>query len=149
MSNGRPNPLRMVSHALAALFNSRSAFLEQWRRYEAHTAPAQGLAGRWTGEWISDANGHHGDLKCVLEPVSAALYRAHFYASFARVFKVGYATDLSLEQSDGHARLRGEADLGALAGGTYRCAGEVTGNKLECRYQCRYDHGLFRLNRLD
>lgn len=149
MSKGRPNPVRMISHALAALFNSRSAFLEQWRRYETSRVPAQGLAGRWIGEWISEANGHQGELKCVLEPISATRYRAHFYASFARVFKVGYETDLSLEDSSGRACLRGEADLGALAGGTYRCEGEVTGNRLECRYRCRYDHGLFHLKRLE
>ena len=149
MSTARPNPVRMLSHALAALFNSRLAFLEQWRRYESRSVPTQGLSGRWIGEWISDANGHRGELKCVLEPVSPALYRAHFYASFAKIFRVGYATDLKLEESDGLARLRGEADLGVLAGGTYRCEGEVTGSRLECRYDCRYDHGIFRLNRLD
>ena len=148
MSNARPNPLRMLSHALAALFNSRSAFLQQWRRYENQPPGTPGLAGRWVGEWISEANGHHGELKCVLEPVSPIVYRAHFYASFGKVFRVGYATDLKSEQSSERILLKGEEDLGALAGGIYRCEGEMSGNQLQCRYSCKYDHGVFRLQRL-
>jgi hypothetical protein len=149
MSASRPNPVRMLSHALAALFNSRSAFLEQWRRYETIKPSPQGIEGRWVGEWISESNGHHGELKCVLVPVSKANYRAYFYATFAKVFRVAYATNLTLEQSDGRAALKGAEDLGPLAGGVYRCEGEVTDNKMQCRYSCKYDQGVFHLQRLD
>ncbi len=149
MSATRLNPVRMVSHALAAVFNSRAAFLEQWRLSERAQPDPEGIAGRWVGEWISEANGHHGELKCVLEPVSSGIYRAHFYATFAKLFRVGYATDLKIEQTDGRTSLKGEEDLGALAGGVYRCEGELTGNDLQCRYSCKYDHGIFRLKRLN
>ena len=147
MSNTRLNPLRMLSHALAALFNSRSAFLQQWRYYENQPGETPGIAGRWVGEWISEANGHHGELKCVLEPLSPLVYRAHFYATFGKIFRVGYATDLAVEQTGDRLCLKGEEDLGALAGGIYRCDGEVVGNGLQCRYSCKYDHGIFRLKR--
>ena len=149
MSVTRRNPLRMLSHALAALFNSRAAFLEQWRRYETLETPPQPVAGRWLGEWISETSGHRGELKCVLAPVSKSVYRAHFYAAFAKLFRVAYATDLNIEQTNGHTLLKGEEDLGALAGGLYRCEGEVNGNELHCCYSCKYDRGTFRLQRLD
>jgi hypothetical protein len=143
----RPNPLRLVSHMLAALFNSRSAFLQQWRRYEPSIEKPDGIAGRWVGEWVSESNGHHGELKCVLAPVSAGVYRAYFYATFSRFFRVGYATDLKAESTNGRVCLKGEEDLGPLAGGVYRCEGEATANEFNCKYSCKYDHGDFHLRR--
>ena len=145
----RSNPVRLISHMLGALFNSRAAFLEQWRQYETAAKRPQAVAGRWIGEWISQLSGHHGELKCVLSQISPAVYRAYFYATFSRFFRVGYVTDLNAAQVDGQTRLEGEQDLGALAGGIYRCEGAVTGTHFECRYSCKYDQGIFRLTRLD
>jgi hypothetical protein len=134
---------------LAAVFNSRAVFHREWKRYQTSTAQSDGIAGRWTGEWISEHSGHRGELKCVLTPVSAHAYRASFYATFSRYFAVGYVTDLKAEQTDARTSLKGEEDLGAMAGGTYRCEGEVVGAEFNCRYSCKYDHGVFRLGRLD
>ena len=131
---------------LAAVFNSRTAFYQQWNRYESQP-PADAISGRWIGEWISDQSGHKGDLKCVMAPIDHDTYRAHFYATFSKFFRVGYATDLKLEKSDGKALLKGEEDLGALAGGVYRCKGELLGSEFICHYSCKYDQGIFKLHR--
>ena len=149
MSGTRSNPLRLISHMLAGLFNSRTAFLEQWRKYEKSAKTPDGPAGRWVGEWISQSSGHHGELKCVLSQVAPTVYRAYFYAKFSKFFRVGYVTDLNAAQVDGQTRLKGEQDLGALAGGVYRCEGTATNSHFECRYSCKYDQGVFRLTRLD
>ena len=133
---------------LAAVFNSRSAFHAQWRRCETERV-SDGIAGRWIGEWISQRSGHRGGLKCVFTPASAGVYQAYFYATFSRLFSVGYVTQLKAEQISGRARLTGEEDLGPLAGGIYRCEGEVSGNEFNCRYSCKYDNGIFRLKRVD
>src|SRR5579859_7193028 len=142
MNKRRPNIFRLVSHMLAALFNSRSAFYEQWRRY-ASEPTRDPVAGRWVGEWISEQSGHRGELKCVLAPAAPGAYRAFFYASFSKLFRVGYVTELKTEPGGDRIRLHGEEDLGALAGGVYRCDGEVNGNDFNCRYSCRYDQGTF------
>jgi hypothetical protein len=149
MNKTRPNPLRLISHMLAAVFNSRSAFQHEWRRYENLPARADGISGRWVGEWVSERSGHRGELKCVLTPSSSEVYRALFYATFSRVFRVGYVTELQTERAGDRICLKGEEDLGALAGGIYRCEGEVTGPNFNCTYSCKYDHGVFRLRRLD
>jgi hypothetical protein len=149
MSTARPNPLRLFSHMLAALFNSRSAFQEQCRRYGALAERSGGVTGRWSGEWISERSGHHGELRCVLDPSSATEYRAYFHAKFSKLFRVGYVTTLKAEETGGHVSLRGEEDLGSLAGGIYRCEGEATTTAFNCRYSCKYDQGVFRLARLD
>jgi hypothetical protein len=148
MSKQRTSIFRLISHMLAAVFNSRSAFHAQWRRFETEPA-SDGIAGRWIGEWISDRSGHRGELKCVLTPASAEVYRAYFYATFSRLFSVGYVTQLKAERTNGPPRLTGEEDLGSLAGGIYRCDGEVSGTDFNCRYSCKYDNGIFRLKRLD
>ena len=147
-SASRPNPLRLLSHMLAALFNSRTAFRQQWRQYEVLAEKPDGIAGRWIGEWVSESSGHRGELKCVLAPVSAGIYRAYFYAAFSKLFRVAYATELTAEPTQDRIRLRAEEDLGPLAGGVYRCEGEATPNEFTCKYSCKYDHGSFHLRRL-
>ena len=149
MSKSTSNPVRLVAHMLAAVFNSRAVFHREWARYQIQTAPADSVAGRWIGEWVSDRNGHHGQLRCVLSPVSANLYRACFYATFSLLFRVGYVTELRAERSDSRTFLKGESDLGPLAGGVYRCEGEVKGTEFTCRYSCKYDEGIFHLKRFD
>jgi hypothetical protein len=134
---------------LAALFNSRAAFHREWKRYKNSATGNEGIAGRWTGQWISQRSNHQGELRCVLTPVSPDVYRACFYASFSLLFRVAYVTNLKTESMDGRVLLKGEEDLGALAGGTYRCEGEVIGSEFNCQYSCKYDHGIFRLKRVD
>jgi len=140
---------RSVSHMLAAVFNSRSAFQDQWRRYERLENRPHGISGRWIGEWRSDLSGHHGELKCVLTPVSSERWRAYFFARYSRLFRVGYVTDLKTKSADGHTQLEAEEDLGTLAGGGYRCEGEATATEFNCKYSCKYDRGVFLLKRLD
>jgi hypothetical protein len=149
MSSGDPSVFRLVSHMLAAVFNSRSAFHREWQRYTALANRNDSVEGRWAGEWVSEVSGHRGELKCVLVPVASGKYRAFFHAGFSKLFRVGYVTDLQVEQRDGRITLAGQEDLGALAGGIYRCEGEIREAAFNCHYSCQYDQGLFRLKRVD
>ncbi|HTL18368.1 MAG TPA: hypothetical protein VL793_14120 [Patescibacteria group bacterium] len=147
MSKPRSNPLRLISHMLASLFNSRAAFYREWERYDGKPG-RDPVEGRWQGEWISERNGHRGELKCVLVEAGPECCRAYFYATFSKLFRVGYETDLKREQTEKGVRLRGEQNLGALAGGTYRSEGEVQGDQFICHYSCKYDQGRFQLRRV-
>ncbi|HTL17790.1 MAG TPA: hypothetical protein VL793_11170 [Patescibacteria group bacterium] len=149
MSSASPNVFRLVSHMLAALFNNRSAFRREWQRFEKTPAKPNSVEGHWSGEWVSDISGHRGELKCVLVPISADKYRAFFHAGFSKLFRVAYATELNLQRKDGHTSLVGQQDLGSLAGGVYRCEGEIRGTNFNCKYSCKYDQGIFRLHRVD
>ena len=146
MSKPNPNVFRLLSHALAALFNSRAAFHRQWEQ-ESTLPCADPVCGRWAGEWISDQSGHRGELRCVMKPNGSNRYQAHFYATFSKWFRVSYTTELVSQEHDGAVRLKGEENLGRLAGGTYRSEGEVRGDQFICQYSCKYDHGTFRLHR--
>jgi hypothetical protein len=138
---------RNVSHLLAALFNNRADFQRRW--HEAAGAPAgAGLEGRWEGEWVSEENGHRGALKCLLTKAGPGGYQAMFYAVYARFLSVAYTVPLHGETSGGKLQLKGEADLGNLAGGIYHYEGEADVTSFNCSYRCAYDHGVFRLTRL-
>jgi hypothetical protein len=131
---------------LAAVFNSRAAFRKKWE--QAMGLPCSDpVCGRWAGEWVSDQSGHRGELRCVIKPNGPNRYQAHFYATFSKWFKVSYTTELISLQKNGAIQLKGEEDLGRLAGGTYRSEGEVKGDSFDCHYSCKYDHGTFRLKR--
>ena len=149
MSSDGPSVFRLVSHMLAAVFNSRSAFHREWQRYASLATPSDPIEGRWTGEWISEVSGHRGELKCVLVPIPPGKYRAFFHAGFSKLFRVGYVTELKVAQHAGHITLAGQEDLGGLAGGVYRCEGEIRETDFNCHYSCQYDQGLFRLKRVD
>lgn len=44
--------------------------------------------------------------------------------------------------------LKGEADLGMLAGGIYTYEGQLNSERFECTYRCKYDHETFHLKPL-
>jgi hypothetical protein len=140
--------VRSVTHALAALTSNCSHFRSEWER-EGRGGVIVSLSGRWVGEWISQANGHHGGLKCIISQAASNDIRACFHATYAKFLRVCYCTSLAVEENSGRYRLRGETDLGKLAGGIYRYEGEASAEEFLVAYSCQYDHGTFHLHRLD
>jgi hypothetical protein len=140
---------RSFSHILAAIFNNRAEFERAWRDYKPTTGAARNIEGRWLGEWVSDETGHSGELKCLLSRVRPNELEAKFLATFRGFFRVGYGACLGAEEMREGFRLRGQSDLGSLAGGIYYYEGEVTPGEFKCTYRGEYDQGIFRLKRLD
>ena len=136
---------RKISHVLAALVNNASDFKHRWSQQTPPPAAANGLQGRWEGEWISEANGHRGALRCLLVRGEAGDYKATFHAVYATILRVCYTVPLHGKWSGGKLELEGEADIGALAGGIYRYQGEAGEDGFVCTYSCKYDHGTFRM----
>lgn len=140
-----PNVFRELAHALAALTTNCAQFHEAWDKARS----ANGVEGRWRGEWRSEVNGHHGPIDCVLAASGEYLIAASFHAEYSKVLRVCYTVQLQAERVGDGFRLRGEADLGRLAGGVYSYEGELSTMQLLCRYRCRYDHGMFDLKPVD
>ena len=78
---------RGFSHALAALFNDRSVIERAWQEYKPLAEGARTVQGRWLGEWLSETNGHFGELKCLLIRVSPSQLEAKFLATFRRFLR--------------------------------------------------------------
>ncbi|HEV7924730.1 MAG TPA: hypothetical protein VGR14_05205 [Verrucomicrobiae bacterium] len=136
---------RKISHFLAALVSNASDFKRRWSQDVPPPTVGNGLQGRWQGEWISEANGHRGALRCVLVRGEASDYKATFHAVYARILRVCYTVPLHGQWSEGKLKLEGDADLGPLAGGIYHYDGEAGETEFVCVYKCKYDHGTFRM----
>jgi len=141
--------VRSFSHILAALFNKRSELERAWRQYNPAPGANGSIEGRWVGQWRSEMTQHSGELKCLLNRVRPDQLDAKFLATFRRIFRVGYGVSLAAQEADKGVKLKGQSDLGALAGGVYLYDGEVTLNEFRCTYRSEQDHGVFTLKRLD
>jgi len=135
------NIFRGIGHALAAITTNCSEFTSAWDNH----AECKEIEGRWRGKWISEVNGHHGVLRCVLRQTDNDRLSAIFHAEYSRFLRVCYAVELRQIRSGDRFQLVGEADLGGLAGGVYRYEGELSQNHFVCNYSCRYDRGRFDL----
>ncbi len=140
---------RGFSHVLAALFSNASHFHREWFERKADHSAKESIQGRWQGEWLSDANGHHGQVKGILAELAPGQYKASFYATYAKFLRVCYSVTLNANDDGGRTKLKCDADLGQLAGGIYYYEGEATPTDFKCEYRCQYDHGTFQMKRPD
>jgi hypothetical protein len=137
------------------------AFDRKWRAMKraelVDNAPAaDGLAGRWEGRWVSDANGHSGGLRAIITPAPQTLtadrhYHAEFDASYMGLLRFGYGMTLVAKTNQaatgGHVSFHGEEDLGAMAGGLYRYNGTADGTTFNATYESKDDKGRFEMSR--
>ena len=124
-----------------------STFNRDWRRASSSPPDQQSVEGRWEGRWISDVNGHHGGLRCLMEQEDNSHFHARFRATYASIFHFGYTVPLEMQPHDLGWEFNGEADLGKMAGGTYYYEGRATTTNLFSTYKSSKDHGRFELKR--
>ena len=123
------------------------SFRREWNAAIKQPIPANSIEGPWTGTWQSDANGHHGTLKCVVSKAAGASYRAHFKATYGKALRFSYVATLAGRETNGAVELKGELDLGKLAGGVYTYEGEATPTDFQSTYANKYDHGSYQMQR--
>jgi hypothetical protein len=139
----------LLAIALLALITSGcSSFNREWRQAQKAPVRLDSLEGRWEGRWLSDANGHNGNLRCLITRTNGTEYAARFRATYLWVLRFSYTVSLQVEAHDGGWRFRGEEDLGKAAGGLYRYAGTATATNFHSTYDSKYDHGVFEMNRV-
>lgn len=130
------------------LLTGCSSYNRKWRAALEQPIPANSIAGPWEGIWISDANGHHGRLRCIMTPRGDGEYDAHFKAKYRKILSFSYSVPLRARSpGENQWQFSGEADLGKLAGGLYTYEGAATPKSFFSTYNSKYDHGKFDLNR--
>jgi hypothetical protein len=126
-------------------------FDRAWRKAAGEdSAPASDIRGRWTGTWRSDVSGHSNQLRCLMTPQTNGLYSARFHAKYKKGifrFSFGYTIPLQVRRAGEAFEFEGQADLGWLAGGVYRCEGSATSTNFHSIYESKYDHGVFEMKR--
>jgi len=134
---------------LALVVGGCSSFHRAWREAERHPAPENSIQGCWEGQWVSEVNGHHGQLRCLISLEADGDYSARFRATYLKVLRFSYTVRLQVEHGDGAWHFHGEEDLGKLAGGVYHYTGHATQTEFHSTYRSKYDHGKFEMRRLD
>ena len=130
---------------LVILASGCSSFHRHWK--EAAATDHSGLTGAWDGSWISEASGHRGRLRCLIQQQSSTHYLAWFRANYAGLLNFGYRVPLEVTSSADLQTFQGKANLGSLVGGVYTYEGYATPTNLFSNYRCRLDHGRFELVR--
>lgn len=151
-SQVQPNPRRAplagwLALLLLPLLAGCSGFGREWKTAAGMPVVANSIAGRWEGTWRSDANGHHGRLRCILTPQNGSQFEARFHAKYAGLLSFAYTAPLTVTNEAGVWRFSGEANLGKLAGGVYRYDGSASPTHFHSTYRAKSDHGVFELRR--
>ncbi len=125
-----------------------ATFNRDWTTSANQPTPTNSLLGRWEGTWLSEVNGHNGNLRCVVTQKQDGTYRARFHAIYQKVLGFGYTVQLDVTETNGVFQFRGRANLGWWAGGVYHYEGHAQPMHFFSTYRCKYDHGTFQMTRL-
>jgi hypothetical protein len=136
--------LLVLMPTLVVVATGCSSFNREWKIVGQKPA-GSGLEGRWEGHWISEVNGHHGRLRCLVSK-DGEVYQARFHAKYMKVLSFGYTIPLKAAATDDGYKFSGEADLGVM-GGIYRYEGHADATNFFSTYSSKYDHGTFQMQR--
>jgi hypothetical protein len=137
-------PLLQIAGLLLA---GGCTFNHAWTEAAKERYSTNSLLGSWEGTWLSEVNGHSGNLRCVVTLKDDGTYRARFHATYKKVLGFGYKVPLKATETNGVFRFNGEADLGWWAGGVYNYEGYAEDTNFFSTYRCKYDHGTFQMMR--
>jgi hypothetical protein len=134
--------------SLAILTTGCRSFHRGWKAATAASPPASDISGPWDGSWLSDVNGHHGRLRCLVTRLDERHYRARYKATYRKILRFGYTVDMEIARPlNDRFQFNGKADLGWWGGGIYHYDGYATTTNLFSTYNSKYDHGTFQMKR--
>ena len=113
----------------------------------AMQAAPSDLSGSWDGTWGSRVSRHNGRLRAQFTRVDAYHYQAQFRATFFKVMCYKYTVVLNATPEGDHWILRGQKDLGRLAGGVYHYTAYANACRFSANYNSCKDHGVFAMTR--
>lgn len=123
-------------------------FERDWRAAQQTCSNPNDIAGLWEGTWCSHKNGHNGTLRAIITCNCNGTYYAKFHATYLEVVPFGFEMPLSVSANGDVHQLGGSADLGLLAGGVFRYAGEANECHLVANFCAKNDHGVFKMTRV-
>lgn len=124
-------------------------FQRAWK--QAATLPqSDPVCGQWLGTWQSDANQHHGNLRCIVTPPKSPgqPHQFHYHATWMRFLSGTYRAQHSVTPSGKSTwTLAGQHQMPSWAGGLYTYQGQLSPSNFTANYKCELDHGTFTLSR--
>ena len=124
-----------------------STFNRDWKAAAASPTPANSIAGRWEGKWLSEHNGHSGKLRALIRPLDNGQYETRFHAKYGFIFSFGMEAKFDVRPAaEGQWQFSGAEDLGK-AYGVYRYGGKASVTNFFSTYKASFDHGTFQMTR--
>ena len=122
---------------------------EGWQEALRQPAPTRATdpAGAWRGTWLSEVNGHTGELLCAVSRPSdpPGVYTFNYHATWGRILSAPFTVRCTV---DGQGKVTGSKDLGPLFGGTFSHAGTLRRDTFHARYQSSLDRGVMEMRRV-
>ena len=136
-----------VALAAVLVLSGCSTFNRDWQAAAATPTPANSIAGRWEGKWVSDHNGHSGKLRALIRPLDNGQYEARYHAKYGFIFSFGMAAKLDVKPAaNGLWQFSGAENLGGFYG-EYRYEGQASTTNFFSTYKAAVDHGTFQMTR--
>ena len=143
-----------LNHALGMIVGAAmtlagcSGFDRAWKAAEERPTPEDAITGRWVGTWQSEVNDHSGKLRAIITKQDENTYLARYHATYAGWLTFETKARLRGEPTgENRVELRGEEDLGWLAGGVYEYDGHATPEEFYSTYKSKHDHGTYTMMR--
>lgn len=132
---------------LVSVLTGCSSFNREYQQALTLPPAAGSIEGAWLGSWLSDKNGHHGELRGLITRVEGNTHRTRFKARYWKIFSYTSEVDFEMQPHHDGFEFSGTKRLGWLAGGDYFYEGRVSPEKFFSTYSCKWDHGTFRMER--
>ena len=148
-----PQPLRFALPllVLTVLSSCGSDFRKAWKRDICPAPPAaNGVAGKWEGTWLSAANGHHGNLRCVVGgPTNKQGDHEFFYhATWKSILSGSYKAVHNVQKKGDGYTFKGDHQMPEWAGGKYHYEGTIKGDNFNACYESAMDRGTYTMKRV-
>jgi hypothetical protein len=124
-----------------------SAWNHALEDYQAGDA-AEDVIGPWTGTWISEDNGHTGDLRCLAskDAGSDELHRFRYHATWGQFFRGGFNAKFPVQPDGNGYSVKGTQSLGLF--GDFNHDGRIDGDAFRAKFgSAKGDYGVFEMNR--
>ena len=142
----------ILGFSFAFLLSSCSIrFNHEWKQAlaaQSGKTPSD-ITGLWSGSWKSDANGHSGDLRCIVTPIDAqsGACRFHYHATWMKTLSTTYdVTHVVKRTGDGFV-FSGDQELSGAGSGLYHYEGRATPMEFRSTFRSVSDHGVFEMKR--
>ncbi len=137
----------LSSAAMALASCATPGFDRAWKQSMAAPIPKNDVTGPWTGEWISAANGHSGQLRCLVERKDEDTLSFRYWATWAGWMKASFRMEGDVKRRpDGRYDLEGTKKM--FPWGTYAQEGVLAPDRLQSSFRSeRSNLGTFQLER--
>ena len=147
MTTFRSCSLFLLLAGAFVLSSCGSHFNKAWKTATTGPIANNSIEGPWVGSWLSRGNGHHGELKCVVQPDTRGNgdHTFLYHATWAGALSGNFESVHHVKQHGGEASFTADSHLGVY--GQFHAEGTIKNGQFKATYRAAGDHGIFEMKR--